>query len=118
VDPVVASDQQGVIAGYGHVVQKDSGVRAAADGGPFLVEGEDLSGTSPSAANHERRPRAFDLGVDVHRLDLAGLPHLIRAGGRFLATFPTTDERAALLAVVGCLRVDEATFSAVIRHGT
>ena len=61
-------------------------------------------------------PDAIDLLVDVDRRVLAGLVDLVGHRRRVVAALGPPEERAALLAVVGSLGVDEPAFRTVDGH--
>src|SRR3954465_1038699 len=119
-EPVVrASDEHGMIARDGHVVEKDLGVRRAPDRQSLALEGERPPDAPAAGADHERAGGGRDV-ADVDRLELAGLlvDH-VRRGRRLLLArlLPRTDVRAAALAVVRPRRDDEPALGAVTGQG-
>src|SRR4051794_20524528 len=120
VEVVVAAPahEQGVVAGHGHVVEEDVGIRPAADGHAVGVQREALADPPAAGADDERGALVGNDVADVDRHELAGLVDAVRGGGglarRGLLT-RRAEVRAAARAGVRALGVDEAALRAVER---
>src|SRR5581483_6332063 len=106
VEAVPATDDQRVVPRDRDVVEEHSRVRGAPDAHPVAVDREALARTAAAGADHERGPRLVDLLLDVDRLVLTGLAHLV-GHGRGVLALDAAEIGPALLAVVGPLRIDE-----------
>ena len=104
-----------MVARDGHVVEEHVRVWPSADARALLLEGEALALAASTCADHESRPVGCDL-VQLDRYELACLVNAV--GGRHgTAALLARQQRAAALAVVGSLGVDEAALGAVQGHG-
>src|SRR5207302_4338492 len=112
---IAATDEQRVVARDGHVVEEHVRVGPATDARALLLEREALALAASTGADHERGPVGCDL-VELDRYELARLVDAV--GGRHRpAALLARQQRAAALAVVGSLGVDEAALGAVQGHG-
>src|SRR5262245_51182931 len=116
VEPVLAPDQQSVVARDGHVVQEDPGVGTAPDRDLLVLQGEALPRATTAGADHHRCPGTLDDLVDVDRVHLPGLVDGVGHRRRLVATLRAREVRTALLAVVRALFVDETALWTVNGH--
>src|SRR5215208_2033953 len=117
VEAVLPPDDQRVVARDGDVVQKHRRIGGAPNAHAVTVDGEALARPSAAGADDERGTGLVDLLLDVDRLVLAGLADLV-GHRRGVVALRARQVRAALLAVVGSLRIDEAALRAMQRQLT
>ena len=114
---LAAADQQRVVARDGDVVEEHLGVGAPADAHPLALDREALAHAPAAGADHERRARQPSTSSSLDRDELAGLVDPVgRRDGLAAGLGAASQQRAAALAVVGALAVDEAALGAVQRH--
>src|SRR5919198_333202 len=70
---VLAPHDERVVARHGDVVEEHRRIGGPADAHPVLVDREALPRAPSPGANHERRPDAVNLLLQIDRLVLAGL---------------------------------------------